>query len=148
MLLGAAIVVGVAALVVAARTTVLTPARHIGAAVPAQVSFDPVTKVPRCTDFAGPGDRPREGHATLFVQLPEAATMDYATELTFDTAGWLADDVVLGDVADVRHFTLYLFAVTEIDDRRGLALRAAINSLHWRLLDVIVVVRDNTPDTC
>jgi hypothetical protein len=149
VLLGAAIAVCAAALLVAARTASLSrPAHHVGAAAVAQVSFDPVTKVARCADFTGLGDRPHEGHAVLFVQLPDDATMNFETELTFDSAGWLADDVVLGDADDARHFTLYLFAVTAVDDRRGLAPRAATNSLHWRLLDVIVVIRDNRPDTC
>jgi hypothetical protein len=146
-LLSAAIAVCVFALL-ATRTATLRPTHHVGAVALAQVSFDTITKVPRCTDFTGPGDRPREGHAVLFVQLPDATTMNYDTELTFDSTGWLADDVILGAADDNRHFTLYLFAVTEIDDRRYLPPRAATNALHWRLLDVIVVVRDNQPDTC
>lgn len=146
-MLSAAIAVCVFALL-ATRTATLRPAHHVGAAALAQVSFDTITKVPRCTDFTGPGDRPREGHAVLFVQPPDATTMNYDTELTFDSAGWQADDVILGNPDDTRHFTLYLFAVPKIDDRHDLPPRAATNSLHWRLLDVIVVIRDNEPDTC
>lgn len=119
-------------------------------AQPTQVSFDPVSRVPHCADFAGTGPLPPEGHAALFVQPPDASTMYFAAELSFDTAGWVADDVVLGDESDVRHFTLYVYAVPArfLEWLTRLPPHYAINRLPTRLLDSLIAIRTNTPDTC
>lgn len=115
-----------------------------------QVSFDPVGPVPHCTDFTGTGPVPAEGHAALFVQLPDAATMYFAAELRFDAHGWVAEDVVLGDVSDVRHFTLFLYAVTG-PFLRWLTLlppHYPVPVQPMRLLDSLIAIRSNGPDTC
>lgn len=115
-----------------------------------QVSFDPVGSVPHCTDFLGTGPVPAEGHAALFVRLPDAATMYFAAELRFDEHGWVAEDVVLGEVSDVRHFTLYLYAVTA-PFLRWLELlppRYPVRVLPMRLLDSLIAIRADGPDTC
>jgi hypothetical protein len=117
--------------------------------VSAQLTFEPVTKVPRCADYFGTGTAPHEGHAAVFVRL-SATGMYYVGELTFDDGGWVADDVVLGDVTDTRHFTLHLYAVTGdyVERVRNLPAREPVPVLPMRLLDVITVVRENVPDTC
>jgi hypothetical protein len=89
---------------------------------------------------------PAEGHAAVFVRL-SAASMSFVGEVGFDDGGWVADDVVLGDTTDTRHFTLYLYAVTD-EYLAGLTPEKPVAVLPMRLLDVLTVVRDNGPDTC
>lgn len=127
-----------------------SPARDFTTAPSTQLSFDLVTKVPHCKDYSGTGVLPVEGHAVLFVQPPDASTMYYEAELSFDSAGWVADDVTLGDQDDIRHFTLYIYAVTtETDDRlKHLPPYHPIEIMPLRLMDAMVVIRDDAPDTC
>jgi hypothetical protein len=115
-----------------------------------QVSFDPVSTVPHCADYVGTGPRPAEGHAALFVQPPDATTMYFAAELRFDDASWVAEDVVLGEVTDVRHFTLHLYAVSGhfLAWLQRLPPHYLINRLPTRLLDSLVAIRVDGPDTC
>ena len=115
-----------------------------------QVSFDPVSTVPHCADYVGTGPLPTEGHAALFVQPPDAATMYFAVELTFDETGWVAEDVVLGEPDDTRHFTLHLYAVSEpfLAWLERLPPRYLINRLPMRLLDSLIAIRTTGPDTC
>ncbi len=115
-----------------------------------QVSFDPVTKVPHCADYLGTGPRPPEGHAALFIQPPDATTMYFAAELRFDAAGWVAEDVVVGEVDDVRHFTLHVYAVSALFLRwlEVLPPHHLIDKLPTRHLDSMIVIRDKGPDTC
>lgn len=124
--------------------------RHSPPAAPTQVSFDEVTKVPHCADYYGTGPLPPEGHAALFVQLPDTTSVYYETALTFDAAGWVADDVTLGEVDDARHFTLYLYAVTAEAEQRlkDLPPHHPLELMPRRLLDVLIVIRDDGPDTC
>lgn len=138
-----------AAVVLVARTQ--SVAGHPTAVARAtQVSFDPVSRVPHCTDFVGTGPVPAEGHAALFVRPPDATTMYFAVELRFDAHGWVAEDVVLGDPADVRHFTLYLYAVTAPFLRwlELLPRHYPIEVLPMRLLDSLIAIRVDGPDTC
>lgn len=153
-MLGAAAVLCAAAIGLAvwpsARSLSSGPPRDLTPARSTQLSFDLVSKVPHCKDYFGTGVLPAEGHAVLFVQPPEASTMYYETELTFDSAGWVADDVTLGDKDDVRHFTLYIYAITtEADDRlKQLPPHHPIEIMPLRLMDAMVVIRDDTSDTC
>lgn len=146
LLLCAALVAGAAVLLRAAPADsrfVGHPEYH---AVSAQLTFEPVTKVPRCADYYGTGPMPAEGHAAVFVRL-SATSMSFVGEVGFDDGGWVADDVVLGDTTDTRHFTLYLYAVTD-EYLAGLTPEKPVAVLPMRLLDVLTVVRDNGPDTC
>lgn len=153
-LLAAAATVAASALLVAALLKTDRPdgsfGRHAPPAASTQVSFDAVTKVPHCADYYGTGPAPPEGHAALFVQLPDTTTVYYETALTFDAAGWVADDVTLGEVVDTRHFTLYLYAVTTEAEQRlkDLPDHHQLELMPRRLLDALVVIRDNSPDTC
>lgn len=115
-----------------------------------QVSFDPVARVPRCADYVGTGLLPAEGHAALFIQPPDATTMYFAAELRFDDTGWVAEDVVVGEENDVRHFTLHIYAVTAPFLRwlRLLPPHYLINRLPTRYLDSLIAIRTNGPDTC
>jgi hypothetical protein len=115
-----------------------------------QVSFDPVSTVPHCADYFGTGPLPAEGHAALFVQPPDAATMYFAAELHFDDAGWVAEDVLLGEKTDVRHFTLHLYAVSALFLAwlERLPPGYLITRLPMRLLDSLIAIRTNGPDTC
>jgi hypothetical protein len=146
LLLCAALLVGAAVLLRADPAG----ARFVGHpefhAVDAQLTFDAVVKVPRCADYYGTGRAPAEGHAAVFVRL-SATDMYFVGELSFDDSGWVADDVVLGDVADHRHFTLYLYAVSGADIAR-FERQPRERVRPTRLLDVITVVRDDGPDTC
>jgi hypothetical protein len=116
----------------------------------AQVSFDPVSTVPHCADYLGTGPLPPEGHAALFVQPPDADTMYFAAELRFDARGWVAEDVLLGEESDVRHFTLHLYAVSAPFLRwlERLPPHYLIARLPLRLLDSLVAIRVDGPDTC
>jgi hypothetical protein len=115
-----------------------------------QVSFEPVSTVPHCADYFGTGPLPAEGHAALFVQPPDADTMYFAAELVFDDTGWVAEDVLLGEAKDTRHFTLHLHAVSEtfLAWLERLPPRYLINRLPMRLLDSLIAIRVNGPDTC
>lgn len=126
------------------------PGQPIPVARSTQVSFDPVSAVPHCADYFGTGTLPAEGHAALFVQPPDATTMYFAAELRFDDAGWVAEDVLLGEKTDVRHFTLHLYAVSApfLAWLERLPPGYLINRLPMRLLDSLVAIRTNGPDTC
>lgn len=115
-----------------------------------QVSFNPVGTVPHCADYLGTGPLPAEGHAALFVQPPDETTMYFAAELHFDEAGWVAEDVVLGEEPDVRHFTLHIYAVSArfLAWLERLPPHYLINRLPMRLLDSLIAIRSNDPDTC
>ncbi len=153
-MLGAVAVVCAAALLavvwVPSRAALSARAPRHFADVPTQVSFDPVAKVPRCADYSGTGGVPAEGHAVLFVQPPEDSTMYYGAELSFDSAGWIADDVVLGEVDDRRHFTLYIHAVSAEPAARlrSLPPRHPIAKMPTRMLDSLIAIRGDRPDTC
>lgn len=138
-----------AAVVLVARTHTVT-GHPAPVARSTQVSFDPVNAVPYCADYFGTGPVPAEGHAALFVQPPDATTMYFATELRFDARGWVAEDVLLGEESDVRHFTLHLHAVSAPFLRwlRLLPPRYLIDRLPMRLLDSLIAIRTNGPDTC
>ena len=139
-----------AAVVLVARTQSVT-GHPIAVARSTQVSFDPVTRVPRCTDYLGTGPLPAEGHAALFIQPPDsAASMYFAAELHFDDAGWVAEDVIVGEEEDVRHFTLHVYAVSArfLQWLELLPPRFLINRLPMRHLDSLIAIRTNAPDTC
>lgn len=138
------------AAVVLAAGNCAVPGRPIPVTRSTQVSFDPVSRVPHCADYFGTGPRPAEGHAALFVQPPDATTMYFAVELTFDAAGWVADDVVLGEETDSRHFTLHIHAVSAhlLAWLERLPPHHLINRLPLRLLDSLIAIRTNGPDTC
>ncbi len=150
LLLCAALLVGAGALL---RAVQPGDGRFVGHpefhAVSAQLTFEPVVKVPRCADYYGSGSAPPEGHAAVFVRL-SATAMYFVGEVTFDGVGWVAEDIVLGEVGDERHFTFYLYAVTGADVERLVSLPPGepVPVRPLRLLDVITVVRDDVPDTC
>jgi hypothetical protein len=135
------------------RAAASAPTRFVGHpefhTVSSQLTFEAVTKVPRCADYYGTGTVPAEGHAAVFVRL-SSSSMYFVGELSFDGDGWVADDLVLGDLVDSRHFTLYLYAVTSKDIQRlgQLPPGEPVAVRPMRLLDVITVVRDDGPDTC
>ncbi|MFI7675577.1 hypothetical protein [Actinophytocola sp. NPDC049390] len=115
-----------------------------------QVSFDPVARVPRCADYVGTGPVPAEGHAALFIQPPDATTMYFAVELRFDDLGWVAEDVIVGEETDGRHFTLHVYAVSAWFLRwlELLPPHHLIDRLPTRHLDSLIAIRTDDADTC